>query len=198
VKAYTFSFLAAFILAFFLTGCSGYEESGPQGIPGVSPTPLPAATPYPAPVITESPASITDCPTGGILIAINGSESTICNGAVGSQGVPGESIQGPAGQQGQVGPTGPKGDAGSQGPVGPQGSPGVPGTTVTSVQFCLGVTPDYPSAFPEVGFCISGNLYAVYSTNGGFLTYIPPGVYSSNGVNSSCTFTVGSNCEVTQ
>lgn len=76
------------------------------------------------------------------------------------------------------------------------GAPGVPGTMVPPIQFCAGVTPIYPSNFPEVGFCINGNMYAVYSTNGGFMAEIPPGYYSSDGVNASCNFTVNVGCTV--
>jgi hypothetical protein len=71
----------------------------------------------------------------------------------------------------------------------------MPGTIVQPIQFCSG-TPIYPSTFPEVGFCINNQLWAVYSANGGFLTLIPPGQYSSTGINSSCTFTVGPDCVI--
>lgn len=69
------------------------------------------------------------------------------------------------------------------------------GTMINAVQFCPGTT-TYPSTFAEVGFCISGNLWAVYSQNGGFMTEVVPGVYSSDGINSSCTFTVLPNCVI--
>jgi len=88
---------------------------------------------------------------------------------------------------------------GAAGPSGPQGSPGptgAPGTSVTVVQFCNKCTPIYPSDFPEIGLCLGGNLYAVYSENDGFLTLVTPGNYYSNGINCSCNFTVKSNCEV--
>jgi hypothetical protein len=65
------------------------------------------------------------------------------------------------------------------------------------VQFCPGTT-SYPQTFNEIGFCINSQLYAVYSANSGFLTLVPPGTYSSDGINSSCTFVVGQNCEVSQ
>ena len=71
------------------------------------------------------------------------------------------------------------------------------GTVVTPVQFCPNQT-SYPSTFSEVGFCINGSLWAVYSANGGFLTEVVPGNYSSDGINSSCTFVVGPNCSVTE
>ncbi len=98
------------------------------------------------------------------------------DGASGSNGVPG--LMGPAG------------------PVGPQGSPGIDGTSVTVVKFCPGTTV-YPSKFIEIGFCVDGKLYGTYSANGGFSTELPPGTYGSNGINASCNFTIGANCQVT-
>lgn len=95
----------------------------------------------------------------------------------GSQGVPGQSITGP------------------QGPPGAPGTNGTDSTPVTVVQFCPG-TPSYPSTFPEVGICLAGSIYAVYSANDGFLTLIPPGQYNSNAVGSACTFTVLENCQI--
>jgi len=76
------------------------------------------------------------------------------------------------------------------------GSNGTPGTLITPIQFCPG-TVSYPSVFPETGFCIQGNIYAVYSANDGFLTLLPPGVYTSNAIGNSCNFTVTANCTVT-
>lgn len=78
----------------------------------------------------------------------------------------------------------------SNGLIGPVGPAGSPGTLLTPVQFCPNVTPNYPSTFPEYGFCIEGKLYGVYSTNGGFLALLPDGTYNSNAVGSSCTFTI--------
>lgn len=89
---------------------------------------------------------------------------------------------------GCVGPKGDKGDMGSP------GAPSTPGTVITPTQFCPG-TPTYPSTFPEVGFCINNTMYAVYSTNGGFMTSLPDGRYESNAVGSRCTFTI-TNCVV--
>lgn len=88
---------------------------------------------------------------------------------------------------------------GLNGARGPQGNPGVDGssgTVMTPVQFCPNVKPTYPSAFPEVGFCLNGQIWGVYSANGGFLSYLPNGTYSSNGVNASCNFTIGDNCSI--
>lgn len=76
------------------------------------------------------------------------------------------------------------------------GAPGTPGSIVKPVQFCPG-TPSYPSTFPEVGFNINGSIYAVYSQNDGFLTLIPPGVYTSNAVGSACNFTVNADGTIT-
>lgn len=76
------------------------------------------------------------------------------------------------------------------------GQDGTPGTVVTPIQFCPGAG-SYPDTFPEVGFCLGGNLYAVYSANGGFLTEVLPGTWSSDGINASCTFTVAPSCVVT-
>lgn len=134
---------------------------------------------------------------------------------------------GPQGIPGPVGSPGPIGAAGSQGPQGPQGVPGtsctittvqvsssnpnggslikcpdgtsslvINGTIITPIQLCPGPV-SYPSSFPEFGYCIHNILYAVYSVNGGFLTEIPSGTYSSSGVGVTCTFTVSANCGVT-
>ena len=88
-------------------------------------------------------------------------------------------------------------DDGSQSLIlnGSNGLNGTNGTVIQPTQFCPNVT-SYSSTFSEVGFCIDGNLYAVYSANDGFLSLIPPGTYSSNGINSSCTFTVQPNCVI--
>lgn len=90
---------------------------------------------------------------------------------------------------------GPNGDAGSSGATGPQGIPGVDLAPIAVIQFCPNPTV-YPSTFSEVGFCINNKLYANYSLNNGFLTLIPPGVYTSTGVGSSCDFIVLPNCVI--
>ena len=84
----------------------------------------------------------------------------------------------------------------ANGTNGVDGVNGVDGTQVTIVTLCEGVT-IYPYVFVEIAYCIDGKLYGTYSANGGFSTEIVPGAYSSNGINSSCSFTVGPNCEVT-
>ncbi len=95
--------------------------------------------------------------------------------------------------------TGPVGATGAQGIPGPSGSPGVNGTNanpITVVQFCQSCVTHYPDTFAEIGFCSNGSIYGTYSANDGFSSEIVPGVYSSNGINCSCTFTVGPNCTV--
>lgn len=77
------------------------------------------------------------------------------------------------------------------------GTPGNNGTSISPIQFCLGTT-TYPNEFNEMGFCVEGNIYAIYSVNGGFMTLIPPGSYSSNAINSSCNFSVENNCVIVQ
>lgn len=69
------------------------------------------------------------------------------------------------------------------------------GFSFRAIQFCKAVS-NYPTVFPELGFCIDHNLYAVYSANNGFLVLVPPGVYDSNAIGSSCTFTVVDNCGI--
>ncbi len=79
--------------------------------------------------------------------------------------------------------------------VGPQGNDGANGTVISPIQFCPG-NPVYPNVFPEVGFCIDNNIYAVYSEKGGFLTLLNPGDYLSNAVGSRCNFTVQLGCVI--
>jgi hypothetical protein len=81
------------------------------------------------------------------------------------------------------------GSTGQTGATGSTGASGTNATPVTVVQFCPNDTV-YPTTFSEVAFCVDNKLYAVYSLNGGFMSNIPDGTYSSDGVNSSCTFTV--------
>ncbi len=106
--------------------------------------------------------------------------------------------QGPTGASGATGDIGPQGTAGINGT---NGLVGIPGTIITPIQLCdSSFVPMYPSSFPEYALCISNNgvssLYGVYSANGGFLAELPPGQYTSNGVNASCTFTIDVNCVI--
>jgi hypothetical protein len=92
---------------------------------------------------------------------------------------------------------GDKGDTGLTGAIGVQGPAGADGTAITVIRFCAD-QPSYPSSFPEVGECINGKIYGVYSVNDGFLAELPPGNYSSNAVGSACNFTIGDNCAVSR
>ena len=122
-------------------------------------------------------------PNGGSLISCqDGTQSLVLNGTPGTNGTNGTN--------------GSNGANGSNGSNGSNGTNGTNGTVVTPVQFCSADKASYPNTFPEVGFCIAGQLYAVYSANDGFLSLITPGTYTSNGINSSCTFTVSANCAV--
>lgn len=115
---------------------------------------------------------------------------------------------GRAGVDGGVGPQGAQGNAGATGAQGAPGNPGSNGLNgtngtngadaapLTIVPFCPGFTPSYPNVFPEYGICLQNQLYGVYSANGGFMALLPPGTYSSNGINASCTFTISANCQV--
>lgn len=82
----------------------------------------------------------------------------------------------------------------SQGDPGVQGPKGADGTTITLVQLCPGVS-NY-GTFIEVAMCIDDNLYGVYSANNGFLTYLPPGNYTSNAIGSACNLTIQPHCVV--
>lgn len=121
--------------------------------------------------------------------------------------------KGDAGVSGNIGPMGPPGTScfvvstpggatvncsdGSTASIlnGLNGNNGASGIQISIVQFCAGVT-SYPTTFVEVGFCISNELWAVYSESNGFMVKVPPGTYQSHAHNSSCTFTVAPNCVI--
>jgi hypothetical protein len=141
--------------------------------------------------------------------------NTVCNGSQGAPGLVGaqgpqgligpQGAQGIQGIQGIAGVAGPKGDqglqgvqgiqglVGAQGPKGEPGIQGIPGASgqsgITPVKLC----PSDTSAFPEYGFVIGSNLYAVYYgvIGGGlnsFMALLTPGSYvTTNG--SGCSFT---------
>lgn len=158
-----------------LLGCGVDGVKGPAGAKGT-----PGANCI---LTTVSPTQAA--PNGGSLIKCpDGSESLVLNGATGKDGT-----------NGKDGSNGVDGTNGSNGADGKDGNDGTPGTVIAPIKFCPG-EPSYPSTFIEYGFCIQNNLYAVYSTNGGFMALIPPGRYTSNAVNSRCDFTVKVNCEI--
>ncbi len=123
-----------------------------------------------APVAAPQSCTVKQTPNGAYLSCPDGTNAAVDNGSDGA--------------------------AGQNGTNGSNGTNGVDGTQVTPVQFCKGFTLVYPSSFPESGVCISGQMYGVYSANDGFLALLPPGTYSSNGINASCTFTLLANCVV--
>lgn len=98
------------------------------------------------------------------------------------------------GRVGRNGIDGVNGRDGINGTDGAQGPAGADGTAVTIVPLCPGVS-NY-GAFVEVGMCINGKLYGVYSANGGFLTLLSDGAYRSNAIGSACDLTVHG-CTVT-
>jgi hypothetical protein len=103
--------------------------------------------------------------------------------------------QGSTGDRGAIGPVGPGGATGNPGIDGQNGRDGSDAHSVTAVKLCVGTTV-YPSTFVEYAFCLEGQLYATYSANGGFTSVLPPGLYQSNAIGSSCQFEVQANCVV--
>lgn len=104
------------------------------------------------------------------------------------KGDSGASVVGPKGD------TGDRGKDGVPGSVGDVGPKGADGEIATVVQLCPGSS-NY-GVFIEVALCINHSLFGVYSDHGGFMTYLAPGNYYSNGIGSACNFKVLSNCEV--
>lgn len=117
----------------------------------------------------------------------------------GKQGDQGQAIRGPSGPRGEVGVVGPTGEQGTAGSDGHNGLNGANGLDALSpinvVNLCVGYT-TYPGVFVETALCINNHLYGVYSANGGFLTLLPPGNYSSNAIGSACNLTVHDDCTV--
>lgn len=111
----------------------------------------------------------------------------------GYDGTPGQA--GPRGEAGIDGQQGSAGNTGTPGSTGAQGPAGADGKIATVVQLCPG-TPVYGSVYVETAICINNQLYGVYSANGGFLTLLTPGAYSSNAIGSACSLTVLPNCEI--
>lgn len=107
-------------------------------------------------------------------------------GATGSQGVAGQN--GTNGVNGQNGSNGVDGQNGSNGQDGAPGANGIDATPVTIVPLCPGVSNH--AVFVEIGICLGGKLYGVYSANGGFMTYLADGAYSSNAIGSACNLVI--------
>lgn len=149
-----------------------------------------------APGENASPCTVESV-EGGAQINCPNTSAFITNGATGLMGEAGASCTVITVGTSDVAPNGgAEITCGSTSALILNGTNGTNATSVTPVQFCPGVT-TYANEFNELGFCISGSLYAVYSENDGFLSEIPPGNYSSDGINASCTFTVEANCVIT-
>lgn len=99
-----------------------------------------------------------------------------CAGPKGDRGDDGQSVVGPKGDRGET------------------GAMGADGEIARVVPLCPG-TSNY-GVFIEIGLCINNQLFGVYSANGGFLTLLAPGNYSSNAIGSACNLTVEPNCVV--
>lgn len=132
--------------------------------------------------------------TGILLLGPKGEDGQSIVGAKGDTGAPGQSIVGPKGDTGDKGDDGVAGNDGAKGDTGETGPKGEDGEIATVVQLCPG-TSNY-GVFVETALCINNKLYGVYSIHGGFLTYLAPGNYSSNGVGSACNFSVLPDCIV--
>lgn len=138
------------------------------------------------------------------LLALVGCAQDGSQGAVGQDGVsapsvvtrPATTVQCPSGgTQVLVGDSVTvicNGTNGSNGSDGQDGSD----ANIQFEQVCAGITPSYPSTFPELIMIVNHTAYGVYSANGGFWTLLPPGSYSSNGINASCTFTINADGSV--
>lgn len=163
-----------------LLGC--YPE---QGIPGPAGPAGPPGLSLPAPSLSVLEASTQECADGGIVVSTTSyacaSECVpqttllpVCNGATGIQGMPGATIIGPPGASGPA---------------------GLNGTTITVVQLCPGMS-TYPGVFVEDALCVDNELYGAYSIPGAFLTALPDGEYTSQGIGSACNLII-TGCNVT-
>lgn len=139
-------------------------------------------------VVETLTAPSGQCADGGSVILV--AQDTLGTGLYNTSDVQETSVLVCDGLNGATGAQGQQGDAGSNGTNGTNATP------ITTVQFCPNVT-SYSSTFSEVGFCLGGQVYGVYSQNDGFMSLLPPGEYTSDGINSSCNFTIGANCKVT-
>ena len=90
------------------------------------------------------------------------------------------------------------GKDGTNGKDGANGQDGKDGTSIEMIKFCPQET-QYPTSFPEYGFCIEGKLYATYyDKHNAWTSEIPPGLYMSTSTNAPCNFIVHDNCKITQ
>ena len=160
------------IILFALTAilaCSGPQGTqGPPGAAGATGPQGPAGVSNP-PGLTVASASPAQCPSGGVLL-------TVSYDSWGTSSSSSYAI--------------------CNGTNGNPGMPGMPGTQIKMIQFCPG-SASYPSTFLEYGMLIGTSVYGVYSANDGFLAYLPPGLYLSNAINSTCDFTINADGSIT-
>lgn len=128
-------------------------------------------TPGYTPVVAMLPASLSECLNGGVEVYVDNAETIICNGV--------------------------NGNPGGVGPQGPSGDDGQDSNPVVIFKFCPNVVANYPSSFPEYGIRLNNNVYGVYSANGGFLTLLIPGSYTTTGIGANCNFTIHNDGSIT-
>ena len=113
-------------------------------------------------------------------------------GDKGEQGIKGE--KGNDGLAGLIGQQGPKGNDGQVGAPGIQGLPGTNGSSSSAGIYAIQLCPGDNATFPEQGFVIDNNIYAVYygvvnGTLNSFLARLSSGGYqTTNG--TACNFSV--------
>lgn len=167
--------LSLVVMMFLVAGCGRSALFVSKGDPVVGP----AGQNGHSAVLSQVSADSTVCPNGGSVLT--GGVDLNDNGALDPSEV---TTVAPACN----------GSPGPMGTAGVNGSNGTNATPITVVNLCPGVS-NY-DAFVEVGLCISGKLYGVYSSQGGFMTYLADGNYSSNAIGSACSLTV-TGCTVT-
>lgn len=116
-------------------------------------------------------------------------------GSAGTQGIPGTpGAQGLVGQQGSPGIQGQQGAPGVQGLPGVNGTNGINGSSGSGGIYVIQLCPGDNATFPEQGFVIDNNIYAVYygvvnGTLNSFLARLSSGSYqTTNG--TACNFSV--------
>ena len=125
-------------------------------------------------IVLSSPASPSQCSNGGYVIvtAIDINDNNIIDYTI---------------------------DSNIQSSIVCNGMNGANATPVTTVEFCQQGVTHYPNHFPEYGLCIAGSIYAVYwdqANENAWLAEIVPGRYKSTATGLQCTFTVNSNCGI--
>lgn len=164
-------YLMILALTLVVSSCGGVSDTryvqGPKGDPGASG--LPGTNGLGCTESQVLPTSVINDPAryGGAVIECPNGSTLISNGAPGANGADGVN-----------------------GTNGINGLNGSPGTSVSSVQFCAGSA----NAYPEVGFALGTAVYGVYwDGRNAWLSYLPPGAYSSTSSSVPCNFTINAN-----